>query len=556
MAKAMNLRRDFLLALAFLMCGSHFICQAQPVQSRPAGDEWMTSSSMPTPIFDSVRLRAFVGDLQCNLSQNHGRLFAAESEVAELTKVFPNDALSWAAKSELEMRAVEIDCDCGSSPALAVELADKAVAMAPDALMPHLTAAKAHMAVGDFATAREEMRSAVKAGAAKADIATIEAFAARMRGDDKANIKWLAPVVGQIDQSAPQALAYASLGDSYRSLGQKAEAEDMYRKGAALQSCVTAPQLSLSAFLLFEKADVDGAQSILRNVMQRLPNAEVQRQLSVSDYYRWASGRESKVPKERLNLGELAQSAYASPDEVFVDAARYPSGNPLLRKLLSAKVLRDVNTRDAEANTALIKSGLGNNLAGAVFLLANKADVDAENKRGQRALGFFAAGGNADAVRLLLDHHAELKYLDRNGESPLSLAVRGGHVDIVKLLLRSKSANSKLNHATAYDATDVSAQLAEAVQQGDRDMILMLLAAHGDINVASEWSMEDSAERHTGNRIPPLIVAILNRDVKTVRLLLDNNANPTIRFHGRSANDYARETGDTEIVALVGRRGS
>ena len=545
----MRARRDLRLALALLTCGSNFICDAQPVQNRPAGDEWMTFASMQghQPIFDSARLRLFIGDLQCDRSQTNGRLYAAESEIVELTKVFPNDALSWAAKSELEIRAVEIECGCGSSPALAVKMADKAVDMAPEALMPHLTSAKAHLFVGDFATAHQEMRSAIKAGATKADIAALEALAARMRGDDKANIKWLAPVVGEMGQSASQALAYASLGDSYRSLGQKREAEDMYRKGAALQACVAAPQLSLAAFLLFENADVDGAQSTLHALMQRLPNPEVQRQLSVSDYYRWASGRELKDPKERLNLGELAQSAYASPDEVFVDAAKYPSGNSLLRKLLSAKVLRDVNTRDADANTALIKAGLGNNLAGAVFLVASKADVDAENKQGQRALGYFAGDGNADAVRLLLDHHADAKYLDRNGESPLSLAVRGGHVDIVKLLLWPKPANSKSSHAKpAYDATDVSAQLTEAAQQGDREMILLLLASHGDVNAASE----DTA----GHRMSPLIAAILNRDVETVRLLLDNKADPTIRFRGRSADDYARETGDAEIARLVARR--
>ena len=77
-------------------------------------------------------------------------------------------------------------------------------------------------------------------------------------------------------------------------------------------------------------------------------------------------------------------------------------------------------------------------------------------------------------------------------------------------------------------------------------MILLLLASHGDVNAASE----DTA----GHRMSPLIAAILNRDVETVRLLLDNKADPTIRFRGKSADDYARETGDAEIARLVARR--
>lgn len=509
---------------------------APQIRNVPAGGEWMTVATEPgrEPPFGDAALRRLIGDLQCDRSQTSGQLYAAENEVGRLLKTFPNDALSWAAEAEVEMRSVEIDCGCGSNPMLAVENADKAVALSPDSPLPHLSAAKAHLTIDDFAGAREEINAAIKAGATKADIATLEALAARRRGDDEANIKWLIPVVGEIDQSALQALAYTSLGDSYRNLGKMSDAEKMYRQGAALQSCVSAPQSSLAAFLLFDKADVDGAQAVLRELMQRLPDSAVQRQLSVSDYYRWAGGKESK---SQAQSRDLAQSAYASPDEVFVEAARYSSGNPLLHKLLSAKVLQNVDARDAGDNSALINAGFGNNLQGAMFLLANKADVNAQNRQGQRALGFFAGAGNAEAVKFLLGYGAEVKYVDRNGESPLSNAVRGGHVEVVKLLLRPTRGRMK----AGYGPADVSEQLALAAQQGRRDMILLLIAAHGDVNAQSE------------TRMPPLIAAILNRDAQTVRLLLDNKADPAVRFRGRSAADYARSTGDAALLNLVAR---
>lgn len=524
--------RNLLLVSALLACWAAFSCDAQPVDNFPAGSEWMSApAGLPQRRIDSKFLRLFAGNLQCDLSNAHGRFYAAENEMGELAKVFPNEALVWAAYAELEIRSSE--CGCGLNPAMAIDYADKAVAMAPDAPLPHLTSAKAHLAAGDIATAREEMRKAVDAGASRADIASLEALMAQRRGDDKANITWLAPVVGEMDQSAPQALAYASLGDSYRHLGQIADAEKMYRQGAALQACVAAPEVALANFILYEKGDVDGAQSILRALMQRLPSSELQRLLSVTDYYRWASGRESKSRRE---LSELAQSAYASPDEVFVDAARYPSGNVLLHKLIAAKVLQNVDARDAHDNTALIEAGLGNNLAGAAFLIANKADVNAENRQGQRALGFFSAAGNADAVKLLLSHGADLKYGVRDGESPLSRAVRAGHADIVKLLLKPPT-RSRLS----YDAAEVTDELTDAAQQGDRAMIALLIAAHGDVNAASE------------RRMPPLIAAVLNHDVETARLLLDNKADPAIRFRGRSAMDYARASGNPTLVSLFAR---
>jgi ankyrin repeat protein len=83
--------------------------------------------------------------------------------------------------------------------------------------------------------------------------------------------------------------------------------------------------------------------------------------------------------------------------------------------------------------------------------------------------------------------------------------------------------------------------LALAAQQGKRDMIVLLIAAHGDVNAQSEA------------RMPPLIAAILSRDAQTVRLLLDNKADPAIRFHGKSAADYARSTGDAALLNLVVR---
>jgi ankyrin repeat protein len=58
------------------------------------------------------------------------------------------------------------------------------------------------------------------------------------------------------------------------------------------------------------------------------------------------------------------------------------------------------------------------------FLLANKADVKAEDDIGFTPLHVAACMGYKDIVELLLDHEAEVAAKDNNGSTPLHVAVR------------------------------------------------------------------------------------------------------------------------------------
>jgi ankyrin repeat protein len=71
-------------------------------------------------------------------------------------------------------------------------------------------------------------------------------------------------------------------------------------------------------------------------------------------------------------------------------------------------------------------------------LLANGADINAQNSDGDTALIFAVRGGHIDVVKALLDKGADINAKNSDGDTALILAVRGGHVDVVNALLAYK----------------------------------------------------------------------------------------------------------------------
>ena len=70
--------------------------------------------------------------------------------------------------------------------------------------------------------------------------------------------------------------------------------------------------------------------------------------------------------------------------------------------------------------------------------------------------------------------------------------------------------------------------------------IVKLLAANG----AALNSMDD-------DRMPPLIAAILSGNRELVEWLLEQQVDARVRFRGRSATDYARDTNDPALIQLI-----
>lgn len=102
-----------------------------------------------------------------------------------------------------------------------------------------------------------------------------------------------------------------------------------------------------------------------------------------------------------------------------------------------------------------------------LLLLANGADVNARNGRGQSALHQATMTGQVAVVEVLLDKGAEVNVTDDDSNTPLHFAASQGSKTIVELLIARK-ANPKLINKDGLTAK------AWAVKQGKREVAALL----------------------------------------------------------------------------------
>ena len=208
-----------------------------------------------------------------------------------------------------------------------------------------------------------------------------------------------------------------------------------------------------------------------------------------------------------------------------------------IRELLRSGA--DLNQSDQNGETPLLLAVKARNVAICELLIQNGAKTD-------NALSHAAFDGAIDIVSLLLKYHANV-----NGESgedsngvPLVLASYAGNTEIVKLLIKN-GANVNESGPRWYDVPAVVA----AAKNGRYEVTKLLLKSGADINAVDN-----------GSGATALMTAIKWSKVKTpgkeaekvIKLLVDAGASTKIKDKtGRSALDYAKQSGDNEIVNLL-----
>ena len=118
----------------------------------------------------------------------------------------------------------------------------------------------------------------------------------------------------------------------------------------------------------------------------------------------------------------------------------------------------------------------------AAFLLASKADVNAETSNGARPLHYAASRGFKDIAELLLAHGADVNAKGFKEATPLHYAAAYGYRDTVKLLLASKA---EVDAKNKYGATPLHL----AAGNGYKDVVELLLADKADINAMDREGM-------------------------------------------------------------------
>ena len=161
----------------------------------------------------------------------------------------------------------------------------------------------------------------------------------------------------------------------------------------------------------------------------------------------------------------------------------------------------NVNEKDEEGLTPLLRASKNNHLEVVRLLLANNADPDARDKNGWTAL----AWSGEDLARRLIENGADVNARTEHGQTPLFAAIYFGHLTVAKMLIehgadvnaRAKNGTTPLLYATIdYHSGEV-----------DRAKLLLDYGARVDFeDFRSGWTPLHHAAACGSNKVAKLLI--------------------------------------------------
>ena len=141
----------------------------------------------------------------------------------------------------------------------------------------------------------------------------------------------------------------------------------------------------------------------------------------------------------------------------------------------------DVNGRDKNGKSALLKASEGRHIAVASLLIQSGADVNIHSNDANTALLEASERGDDDMIRLLVQSGADVNHRHESGNTALINSSGNGNVDIVRLLLQSGAdvnprgylGNTALIHAS--------------VDGGHVNVIRLLLQNGADVDARNDY---------------------------------------------------------------------
>jgi ankyrin repeat protein len=220
----------------------------------------------------------------------------------------------------------------------------------------------------------------------------------------------------------------------------------------------------------------------------------------------------------------------------------------------------DVNAAQADGATALHWAAQWDDLKMAEMLLRDGANVRATNRAGATAMTLACINGSAAMIKLLLDSGADPNgAVLLNGETPLMMAARTGNPGAVKVLLDTGAL------VNAKETLRGTTPLMWAVSQNNFEAARVLIARGADVNAQSTINQAPGQRGRRGvNQAPgsidgitALIVAVRERAIDSVRVLLDAGADPN-----KTAADHtspllvATLNGDYDLANILLKKGA
>lgn len=220
--------------------------------------------------------------------------------------------------------------------------------------------------------------------------------------------------------------------------------------------------------------------------------------------------------------------------------AAYGSEIQVLIKLLQAKA--DIDAKDADGDTALLKASMSGNHHATKILLEWKANMQVRNIFDRCSLLLASASGHKDVVLILLDFKANTKSRC-NGWNALDLAARNGHGNVIQILLDIKygmipfPCNTTLLEycASAGHSEVVNIFLdAKAFTCGPRELFSSLeQAVENNYPKIVDILLKANADVHCDTYTKPclLVRAIQKGYALVINMLLITKINPNICCH-------------------------
>ncbi len=211
----------------------------------------------------------------------------------------------------------------------------------------------------------------------------------------------------------------------------------------------------------------------------------------------------------------------------------------------------DVNATDQNGMTALMSAAAGGHIGSMRVLIDSGADVNAKSKYGTTALILAARSSHIETVRVLLNADSHVNAKDNDGQTALMFAKNRGRTEIVDLLKKT-GANEPTHLADASEPTkeanapDIPTDMLEAIEQGQTEKVILLLAA----------GLTDPNARDRRGRTVLMLTAWKGMS-EIVQHLLNMGIDPNIKDqNGKTALLYASEEGHTATVELLKQAGA
>lgn len=167
------------------------------------------------------------------------------------------------------------------------------------------------------------------------------------------------------------------------------------------------------------------------------------------------------------------------------------------------------------------------------YLIANNAEINVRDARGNTPLHEAALNGNLEIVRYLTLRGANINLKNKSNDTPLHYAGLNGHVDIIKFLITK---NARLNDKNNSGDTP----LHMAAKRGSSPSVYYLLSKGAKVNTRNNYNLT------------PLHLAAGSGNKDTVRLLVTNGADVTAKDkEGKIPLDHAYEMGYADNDKLL-----